>query len=291
MSMLRFGTVGNPLSTPPRPGGTVGGIQRIHELGLGALELAWVRSVRVSEETCQRIWEAASALGIALSVHAPYFINLNARDRAGYRASKERLMAAARAGFRAGARDIVFHPGAYQGARPERAYETVRRRLQEIVEELREEGVDVTLRPETMGKSALFGTLDEVIQLSREVPGVLPCVDFAHLHARAGDGSFNSYAEFVEALKRVAAGLGPRGLQDLHIHVSGIAYTRKGERHHLNLKEADLRYEELLQALIDLGTQGRVLCESPNLEEDALLLQATYRRLLEKASASREEVG
>jgi hypothetical protein len=43
--------------------------------------------------------------------------------------------------------------------------------------------------------------------------------------------------------------------------------------------------------LIDLGAQGRVLCESPNLEEDALLLQATYRRLLEKASASREEVG
>ncbi|WP_376793049.1 TIM barrel protein [Thermoflexus sp.] len=255
----------------------------MHELGLEALELAWVRSVRVSEETCRQIRETAQALGIALSVHAPYFINLNAKDRSGYRASRERLMAAARAGYLAGARDIVFHPGSYQGARPERAYETVRRRLQEIVEELREEGVEVILRPETMGKSALFGTLDEVIQLSREVPGVLPCIDFAHLHARAGDGSLNSYEEFTDALRRVAAGLGPRGLQELHIHVSGIAYTRKGERHHLNLKEADLRYEELLRALIDMGGRGRVLCESPNLEEDALLLQGTYRRLLAQA--------
>ncbi len=277
---LRFGTVGSPLSTPPRPGGTVGGLQRLHELGLEALELAWVRSVRVSEETCRQIRETAEALGIVLSVHAPYFINLNAKDRAGYRASRERLVAAARAGYLAGARDIVFHPGSYQGARPERAYETVRRRLQEIVEELRDEGVEVTLRPETMGKSALFGTLDEVIQLSRDVPGVLPCIDFAHLHARAGDGSFNSYEEFMDALRRVAAGLGPRGLQELHVHVSGIAYTRKGERHHLNLQEADLQYEALLRALIDIGARGRVLCESPNLEEDALLLQRTYRRLL-----------
>jgi hypothetical protein len=125
--------------------------------------------------------------------------------------------------------------------------------------------VEVVLRPETMGKSALFGTLDEVIQLSREVAGVLPCVDFAHLHARAGDGSFNSYEEFVEALKRVAAGLGPRGLQDLHIHVSGIAYTCKGERHHLNLKEADLRYEELLQALDRPGSAGPSALREPQL--------------------------
>lgn len=277
-----FGTVGNPLSTPPKPGGTIGGIQRIRELGLEALELAWVRSVRVSEATCRQIREAAAAAGVALSVHAPYFINLNAQDRAGYQASKDRLMAAARAGYQAGAPDIVFHPGAYQGARPERAYETVRRRLQEIVEELRAEGVAVTLRPETMGKSALFGTLEEVIQLARDVPGVLPCLDFAHLHARAGNGSFNSYEEFARALQQVAAGLGPRGLETLHIHISGIAYTRKGERHHLVLQEADLRYEELLQVLIDLGGRGRILCESPNLEEDALLLQATYRRLLER---------
>ena len=74
---LVFGTVGAPLSTPKNPGGTVGGIRRLADLGLGTLELAWVRSVRVSEEKCAEIKAAAQASGLALSVHAPYFINLN----------------------------------------------------------------------------------------------------------------------------------------------------------------------------------------------------------------------
>ena len=107
------------------------------------------------------------------------------------------------------------------------------------------------LRPETMGKSAMLGTLEETIAWSREIEGVLPCIDFAHLHARAGDGSFNSYKEFSAALKLVKDGLGKRGLQSLHIHLSGIDYGPKGEKKHLSLKEADLKYKELFRALID----------------------------------------
>ena len=39
---FRFGTVGSPLSTPKKPGGSVGGV--IHSADLGdALELGWVR--------------------------------------------------------------------------------------------------------------------------------------------------------------------------------------------------------------------------------------------------------
>ena len=65
----------------------------------------------------------------------------------------------------------------------------------------------------------------------------------------------------------------------MHIHVSGIAYTAKGERHHLNLQESDLQYEALLRALKDMNAGGIVVCESANLEEDAMLLQETYARL------------
>jgi deoxyribonuclease-4 len=66
----------------------------------------------------------------------------------------------------------------------------------------------------------------------------------------------------------------------MHIHVSGIAYGGKGEIKHLNLKESDFQYTELLKALKDYDVKGIVICESPNLEEDALLLQATYDTLL-----------
>jgi len=55
MSGFLFGTVGSPISTPPKPGGSVGAIQRISALGLTALELGWVQAVRVTEQTCAAI--------------------------------------------------------------------------------------------------------------------------------------------------------------------------------------------------------------------------------------------
>lgn len=274
-----FGTVGSPISTPKKPGGTAGGILRLSELKLGTLELAWVQSVRVSDETCAAIRATAAEVNLPLSVHAPYYINLNAQTKELLKGGIDRLLAAARAGYKAGATDIIFHPGSYMAEDPAKVYPIARQRLAEVVEQLRAEKIDVTLRPETMGKSAMLGTLEETIQLSRDVEGVLPCLDFAHLHARRGDGSFNSYDEFMTALKLVASGLGQRGLSSLHIHLSGIDYGPKGEKKHLPLKEADLKYKELFKALIDIGASGRILCESPLMEEDALLMQKTYRRL------------
>lgn len=277
-----FGTVGSPISTAPKPGGSPGGILRTAELGLGALELAWVQSVRVTDKTCELIKNTADEAGVALSVHAPYFINLNAQTKDLLKAGLARLMAAARAGYQAGATDIIFHPGSYMKEDPDRVYPIVRNRLAEVVDQLRLEKVKVTLRPETTGKRAMFGSLEEAVQLSRDIDGVLPCIDFAHLHARPGDGSFNSYEEFADALKIVAAGLGRRGLKSLHIHLSGIDYGPKGEKKHLKLKEADLKYRDLFKALVDFDAAGRVLSESPVMEDDALVMQKTYRSLAKR---------
>jgi len=279
-----FGTVGSPLSAPKKPGGTPGGILRLRELQLDALELAWVQSVRVSDETCAVIKSTAAEARLSLSVHAPYYINLNAQTKELWQAGRDRLLAAARAGHKAGATDIIFHPGSYMGQAPAAAFKTASARLADVAAQLQAEGVKVVLRPETMGKSAMLGTLEETIEWSREIEGVLPCVDFAHLHARAGDGSFNSYQEFSAALKLVKDGLGKRGMQSLHIHLSGIDYGPKGEKKHLPLKEADLKYKDLFRALIDAQAGGRILCESPLMEEDALVMQKAYRNLLKRKS-------
>ena len=277
-----FGTVGSPISTPKKPGGTPGGILRLRELKLDTLELAWVQSVRVSDETCAVIKSTAQQANLALSVHAPYYINLNSQTKEMWAASRDRLLAAARAGYKAGATDIIFHPGSYMKDEPAAANKIAVKRLAEVAAQLRAEGVQVTLRPETMGKSAMLGTLEETIAWSREIDGVLPCIDIAHLHARTGDGSFNSYNEFSAALKLVKSGLGKRGLQSLHIHLSGIDYGPKGEKKHLPLKEADLKYKELFRALIDAKAGGRILCESPLMEQDALVMQKAYHRLAAK---------
>ena len=275
---FRFGTVGSPKTTPKKPGGTVGGIMRSAELGLNALELGWVRSVRVSEKTCLAIKSAAEENDVLISVHAPYFINLNA-DEDEWPKSRKRLMDAARLGSLAGATDIIFHPGSYFGKPPEEVLPGAIERLAGCVEELRESGIEVILRPETMGKSAMLGSLEDTIEMSLAIPGIQPCLDFPHLHARTGDGSMNTSDEWAELLDRYGKALGDEALKNLHIHMSGIEYTEKGEKNHLPLEEADLDLDAILRALDDFNCRGRILCESPILEEDAINIKNAWNLL------------
>ncbi|NPA92161.1 MAG: TIM barrel protein [Chloroflexi bacterium] len=275
---FRFGTVGTPKSAPKKPGGSVGAILRLHELGLDALELGWVRAVRVSEKTCAAIKAAGEEHDVALSVHAPYFINLNADDEE-WPKSRRRLMDAAYYGYLAGATDIVFHPGSYFGRPPDEVLPKAIARLEGVVEELQSQGVHVTLRPETMGKAAVIGSVEDTLAMSQAVPHVAPCLDFAHLHARPGDGSMNTYDEWARVLEAYGKALGDEALKHLHIHLSGIEYGPKGERNHLKFEEADLDVQAIFRALKDFGAEGRILCESPVLEEDALLLKRWWTEM------------
>ncbi len=273
---FQFGTVGSPKGTPKKPGGSVGAIEYSKSIDLETLELGWVRSVRVSEKSCEAIKTTASDHGVSLSVHAPYFINLNANDDE-WPKSRQRLMDAAHYGNLAGCTDIIFHPGSYFGKDPVDVLNFAIPRLQGCIDKLRANDNRVTLRPETMGKSAMLGSLEDTIEMSTAIEGVEPCIDFAHLHARPGDGTVNTYDEWAGYLTLYGKALGDKSLKRLHCHLSGIEYGPKGEKNHLILEEADLDLEALLRALKDFGCAGRILCESPIMEEDALLMMKVWK--------------
>lgn len=275
---FKFGTVGAPIGTPKKPGGSVGAIEFSKSIGLEAFELGWVQSVRVTEATCAAIQSAGEAQGVALSVHAPYFINLNAAQEE-WTKSRRRLMDAAHYGYLAGATDIVFHPGSYFGNDPADVLKVAIPRLEGCVNELRKNGDRVTLRPETMGKSAMLGSLEDVLAMSKAVDMVQPCLDFAHLHARPGDGTMNTYDEWSRLLEAYGKELGSKALKNLHIHLSGIEYGPKGEKNHLPLAEADLDLKALFKALREFGCAGRILCESPIMEEDALNMKKAWIKI------------
>jgi len=275
---FRFGTVGSPISTPKKPGGSTGAIQQIRVLNLDAFELGWVQSVRISEKTCEEINLTARENNVRLSVHAPYFINLNANDEE-WPKSRKRLMDSALYGNLAGATDIVFHPGSYFGQDPAEVLQKANPRLAGCVKELREAGNPVTLRPETMGKIAMLGSLEDTLKMGQEIPGVLPCLDFAHLHARAGNGEMNTYDEWNRVLEKYGSALGEGSLKNLHIHLSGIEYSSKGERNHLPIQESDFDLQGLFKALSAFNAGGRILCESPIMEEDALFMQKTWQEI------------
>ena len=196
---FRFGTVGSPTGTPKKPGGSVGAILFSKSIGLTAFELGWVQSVRVSEETCSLIKQAADEQEVGISVHAPYFINLNAGEEE-WPKSRKRLMDAAFYGNLAGATDIIFHPGSYFEHPPEEVLKVAIPRLKGCVDELRKAGNPVTIRPETMGKSAILGSVEDTLAMAKDIQGVEPCLDFAHLHARPGDGTMNTYDEWCALL-------------------------------------------------------------------------------------------
>lgn len=269
---LLFGTAGAPISSKSPT--TEAGIERVAELGLGCMEVQFVRGVKMNERMARGVGEVARKREVKLTAHGPYFINLNAHEKDKVIASQERVIQTARVASLLGAEGIVFHAAFYLGDPPSAVYATVKRILYETVKLLRAEGNQVLLRPEITGKASQFGTLEEVLSLSAEVEGVAPCIDFAHWHARTR--RFNSYEEFVALLKQVEERLGRQALDDIHIHISGIEYGRQGEIRHLNLRESDFRYVEFLQALKRLEVKGLVICESPDREGDALLLQQTY---------------
>jgi len=268
--VLLFGTAGTPASS--KENDSISGIKRVHELGLGCMELEFVRGVKMGERTAHTVRETAERLGIKLSVHAPYYINLNGAGET-LTKSKERILNSARIGHICGAKSVVIHAGFIQGGSRQAVYENIKSQFIEIREILKSEGVNIMLRIETMGRNSQFGSLDEALAIT-EVEGVMPCIDFSHLHAVTGKN--NSRVEFVSILERVEGRLGREGLLDMHIHVSGIEFSDKGEKRHLVFAESDFNYKELAQAFCDFDIGGMVISESPNLEVDALKLKEEY---------------
>jgi deoxyribonuclease-4 len=272
---LRFGTSGIPRSTP-RPG-TVHGIRRARELGLDHLEMAWVNGVRMADASALAIAAAAREHDLTLTAHAPYYVNLCGVPEIVER-SRARLEETGRLAALCGAASFCFHAGFYGTLGAAAAGRKVVAGLRRVTAALRRRRAEVDVRAELTGKPSQLGSLEEVLDWSARVPGVLPCVDFSHRYARDG-GRHNRYEDFAGTLEAIEARLGRAALDRLHVHVSGIQYGPKGERRHEPLRDTRFRWKELLRALKDLRVGGWVVSESPCMEDDALLLQRTYRRL------------
>ncbi len=274
LDRIFIGPAGIPNSAPRKT--TPEGVKWVRQLGLDAMEIEFVRGVRMSIEKAQEVKRIAEEVGVVLTVHAPYYVNLNSKDKAKLEASINRILESARVGYAAGAWSVAFHPGYYGGDVPSKAYYKIRDALKKIVDVVKNEGLDIWIRPELMGGLAEFGSLEEIVNLSKEFDIVMPCIDFAHLHARTR-GKYNTYEEFRAVLEYLERELGREALDNMHIHISGIVYGDKGEIKHVNLDESDFNYRDLARVLKEFNVKGVLISESPNLEEDAKL----FKKVLE----------
>lgn len=276
MKELLFGTAGIPNSTEPR--NTIEGIRRVKQLGLGAMELEFVRSVNIKAEKAPAIRKVAEKADVVLTCHAPYFINLNSQDPAKLKASIERILNSARILNLCGGWSVCFHAGFYMKMPSKQVFSNVRDSIEVIVDKLKEEDNKIWIRPEIGGKTTSWGSLEEIIKVSQELDQVLPCIDWAHMHARSL-GKNNSLGEFRKILEALEKGLGKDALKRMHCHVEGVEIGKTGERFHKNLGETDYQYKDLMKVFHEFQLKGVIISESPNIEEDALLLQKNFHGL------------
>jgi len=270
-----IGTAGVPVSSKERS--TVGGIKRVAELKLNAMEVEFVRGVKMSNKMAEEVGKVASELKIRLSVHAPYFINLCSLEKEKLEASKKRILDSVERAHLMEADVVVFHPGYYGKLSKEEAYEKVREACEDLLDRIKEKGWgEVRLGLETTGKISQFGELEEIVRICKEVKGCHPVVDWAHIYARNGGRiNFQEIFEKISALK----------MKHLHTHFSGmefspVAATGKGnERRHLNLTEgAKPDYKPLVEEILKRKIDITLISESPNLEGDALFMKEMFEK-------------
>ena len=177
-----------------------------------------------------------------------------------------------------GVYSITFHAAFYMSKNPDDVYKTVYNSMERICSELEKEGNNIWIRPETTGKGTQWGTLEEIVTLSKEFKNVLPCIDFAHMHARS-NGLYNTYDEFSKIMEFLGKELGDNVFNNFHAHLAGIEYGIKGEKNHLILEKSDMNYKDLLKVFKEFDVKGVLVCESPNIEEDTKLLKDYYLSL------------
>jgi len=279
MTLFYFGPAGLPAGV-----GTYDeAMERLLALGLNALEVELVHGVRMKPHEAERVGALAVQKGVRLSVHAPYYVNLNSRTAGIVEKSRQRILDSLRRARLLRAGIVVVHAGYYSGSSASEATRSIAEQLARCREEADQEGCSgVLLGLETMGRRASWGTLAEMRGVCSHVERVYPVLDFAHLHARTrgGLGTAEAFALQLERFEEFGAPF-------LHCHFSGVEYGRGGERRHLEVSVRSPDFELLAPSLRRRGYDVTVISESPLLEKDALLMKTMLEGAEADAAAGR----
>ena len=281
--MIKFGPSGNSESFYAEGNKhTWQAPQWLKNMGLNAYEYSFGRGVALSEESANKIGEQAREHGIAISAHAPYFINLANPDREKIENSFRYITEGARAVKLLGGNRLVVHIGAQLKLEREQALKNCRENLGEALKRLDDLGLsDVHICAETMGKKSQIGDLYETLAFCQTDEKLIPCIDFAHLHALHG-GVLNSSEDFAKILDTMEKELGIERARKMHVHFSTIEYTPAGEKQHRTFAEEKYgpRFEHLAPLLKERNYEPTIICECKGtMADDAQTMRRIWDEL------------
>ena len=250
----------------------------LKDLGLDAYEYQCGNGVTGSDANFLAVGEEARKNGIALSLHAPYYISLASAEEEKRDNSIRYILESARAASWMGAERIVVHSGGIGKMTREDAYALAETTLRRAIDAVRAEGLDTVICPEVMGKINQLGNLEEVLRFCSIDETLIPCVDFGHLNSRLHGGLI-----YKEALDEIFAALGEQRAKLLHIHFSKIEYSKGGEVRHLTFDDTQFGpdYVPLMEEIARRGMTPTVICESAGTQtDDALAMKNCWQQLV-----------
>lgn len=250
--------------------------------GLDIFEYSFGRGVRVSTATAAAIGEKCDEYGVEMSVHAPYFINFASPEPEKAQNSVNYILSSLKVLKAFGGERCVFHAGAQGQDSREAAFARTKDMFARTLELIAEEPdyADLIVCPETMGKQAQIGTVEEVIELCKLGDNVYPCVDFGHINALYG-GSLKSARDFEDVVKKLLDGLGEKKTKNMQVHFSKIQYGAKGEIRHLTFADDVYgpEFEPFAEIIVKYGLTPHILSESAGTQaEDSAAMRDIWLR-------------
>ncbi|MEM5836569.1 MAG: TIM barrel protein [Candidatus Aenigmatarchaeota archaeon] len=251
---------------------SIGGIKYVKEIGLNCMELEFVRGVKMSREMAKEAGEISKELGIQLTVHAPYFINLLSEKKSTVEESKKRIFESLDRAELMQAKAVVVHAGYYGNLSREEAFEKMKKVTEEILDEMKKKGIKTLLAYETMAKESQFADLEELLKLKKEVKSKLLTVniDFAHLFVR-NNGKIN-YGEILEKVK---------DFEHLFTHFSNVKYNVNSKKFldvHVPINSHP-PFKPLAEEILKRKIDVTIISESPVLEQDSLKMLKIFEEL------------
>lgn len=276
---IKFGPAGNAQSFAEAGfKATVDAPRWLHEMGLNAYEYQCGRGVNIGEETARKIAVQAALHDIAMSLHAPYYINLSNRDEERVQKNIGYVLASCQAATWLGADRIVVHTGGVGKQSRTKAFENTKENVRDILNAVEQAGYTTTICLETMGKQSVIGSAEEIFELVALDDRLLPCIDFGHLNARTC-GKCSTEEEFAQVLDLMENTIGTERARVFHSHFSHIEYGPKGEVRHLTFadKQYGPDFAPLAKLIAQRGWTPRLICESAGTQaEDAKQMMDMY---------------
>lgn len=236
----------------------------VKQNNLDCFEYSFGKGVRLSAETAQLIASEFAKNAIEISVHAPYYINLATLEQDKADNNLRYIFDSMSALKMLGGNRCVFHPGSPLKQERGQAVSIMMNRFEQVLIKKHELGFDdVFLCPETMGKKAQIGNLDEIIGMCRMGDDrIVPCIDWGHLNSREG-GIFFKKDDYKKVIDKLINSIGFEKTSNMHIHFSKIEYSAGGEVRHLTFDDMfDPPFEPLMEVLFEYKLSPYIVCES-----------------------------